>query len=265
MSPTPFRSLALPALPRRGPLAFVGPIAILGAWELAHRTRVANPLFLPPLQAVAAVGRRLLANGELLAGLRGSLALSLAGLAIGALVGIPAGVALGISRTAERALHPTASALKQISPFAFIPLLSFWLGPAQGAKIAFVTLTCVFPIYVNTFEGVRSVPATLLEVGRSFRLNRWQLALRIILPSAAPSIFAGLHLGVFFSWLGTVGAEYFFLAAPGLGNVILDGRNGFRMELVFFGIAAIGATGAALNGLLSLAERRALRWRPRHR
>src|SRR6266571_2643458 len=251
MLTAPFRSIALPAIPRRALLAFVGPGAILAAWEVAHRTQLANPLFFPPLGAVAAVGRRLLANGELLAGLRASLTLSLAGLALGAFAGISAGLALGISRTAERALHPTASALKQISPFAFIPLLSFWLGPAQAAKIAFVSLTCVFPIYVNTFEGVRSVPATLLEVGRAFRLNRWQLAIRIILPSAAPSIFAGLHLGVFFSWLGSVGAEYFFLAGPGLGNIILDGRNGFRMELVFFGIAAIGATGAALNGLLS--------------
>jgi sulfonate transport system permease protein len=255
---------ALPTFPRGALLPLAGPMAILGAWELAHRAHVANPLFLPPLREIAAVGRRLVANGDLLTGLRASLALSLTGLAIGALIGITAGVGLGLSRTAERALHPTASALKQISPFAFIPLLSFWLGPAQPAKIAFVALTCVFPIFVNTFEGVRGVPATLLEVGRTYRLSRWQLAVRIVLPSAAPAIFSGLHLGVFFSWLGTVGAEYFFLAGPGLGNIILDGRSGFRMDLVFFGIAAIGVTGAALNGLLSLAERRALRWRPRH-
>ncbi len=257
--------IALPTFSGRALLALLGPIAILGAWELAERTHLANPLFLPPLPAVVAVGRKLIANGDLFVGARASLFRGLAGLAIGAVVGVSAGVALGVSRVAERAFHPTLGALKQVSPFALIPLLSFWLGLKEPAKIAFVAITCVFPIFLNTYEGVRSVPVKLLEVGRIYRLSRWQLVTRIVLPSAAPSIFAGLHLGVFFSWLGTVGAEYFFLAGPGLGNIILDGRNGFRMDLVFFGIAVIGATGVALNGLLSLTEHRVLRWRPRHR
>jgi sulfonate transport system permease protein len=254
--------LALPALSRRAGLALLLPAALLVAWELATRAHLANPLFLPPLAAVAATGRRLLASGDLLVGLRASLLRAGAGLAAGAAVGVSAGVALGVSRVAGRAFHTTLAALKQISPFAFIPLLSFWLGLGEPAKVAFIALTCVFPIFVNTYEGVRSVPPRLIEVGRAHRLGRWALVTRIVLPAAAPSIFAGLHLGVFFSWLGTVGAEYFFLAGPGLGNIILDGRAGFRMELVFFGVAAIGATGVALNGLISLAEHRVLRWRP---
>ena len=252
---------SFPAIPRRALLATVGPLALLGAWELAEATHLANPLFLPPLPAVVAVGRRLVASGDLLLGLRSSLVRTLAGLGIGALVGISAGIALGVSRLAERAFHPTLGAWKQISPFALIPLLSFWLGLREPAKIAFVALTCVFPIFINTYEGVRSVPRKLIEVGEAYQLGRWQVVTRIVLPAAAPSIFAGLHLGVFFSWLGTVGAEYFFAVGPGLGNIILDGRNGFRMDLVFFGIAVIGATGLALNGLVSLAEHRVLRWR----
>src|SRR6266545_2655301 len=265
MAATTELRLTLPGLSRRAGLALVLPGALLAAWELATGAHLVHPQFLPPLGAVAAAGQRLLASGDLLAGLRASLLRAIAGLALGALMGVSAGVALGVSRLAERAFHPSLAALKQISPFALIPLLSFWLGLGEPAKVAFVALTCVFPIFVNTYEGVRSVPVKLIEVGRSYRLTPFQLVTRIVLPSAAPSIFAGLHLGVFFSWLGTVGAEYFFLAGPGLGNITLDGRTGFRMELVFFGVAVIGATGVALNGLVSLAEHRVLRWRPRDR
>src|SRR6266542_3155732 len=243
MAATTELRLTLPGLSRRAGLALVLPGALLAAWELATGAHLVHPQFLPPLGAVAAAGQRLLASGDLLAGLRASL----------------------LRAIAERAFHPSLAVLKQISPFALIPLLSFWLGLGEPAKVAFVALTCVFPIFVNTYEGVRSVPVNLIEVGRSYRLTPFRLVTRIVLPSAAPSIFAGLHLGVFFSWLGTVGAEYFFLAGPGLGNIILDGRTGFRMELVFFGVAVIGATGVALNGLVSLAEHRVLRWRPRDR
>jgi sulfonate transport system permease protein len=262
MSTTATRLSSPPALSPRALLPLAGPLALLSIWALVVRLHLANPLFVPPIQAVVAVAGKLLASGELAADMEASLARSLAGLAIGAAVGIAAGVALGSSRLLDRALHPSLSAFRQVSPFALLPLLSFWLGLREPAKIAFIALTCVFPIFLNTYEGVRSVPAKLLEVGRVHRLGRWRLATRLVLPAAAPSIFAGLHLGVAFSWLGTVGAEYFFLAGPGVGNIILDGRNGFRMELVFFGIAVIGATGVALNGLVTLAERRVLRWLP---
>jgi sulfonate transport system permease protein len=247
------------------PLRLAPALSVLAAlltWELVHRSRLVNPLFLPSPEAVADVGRRLAASGALATAWAASLERLLAGYAAGALIAVVGGVILGVSRPAERALQPTLAALKQISPFAVIPLLSFWFGLREPAKIAFIALTCVFPVLVNTFEGVRSVSPRLLEVGRVYGLGRWATIRRIVLPAAAPSILSGLHLGVFFSWLGTVGAEYFLSAGPGLGNFIIDGRSGFRMELVFFGIAAIGATGIALDGTLDLAERRLLRWRP---
>lgn len=239
------------------------PLALLLLWEVLHRTRAVNPLFLPAPADVARVGRHLLESGALLRGWAASLGRLLAGFAIAAVLGVAGGTVLGVSRTAERAVSPTLAAVKQVSPFALLPLLSFWFGLGEPAKVAFITLTSVFPILVNTFEGVRSVAPQLLEVGRVYRLTRVELVLRIVLPAATPSIFAGLHLGAFFSWLGTVGAEYFMSSGPGLGTFIVDGRAGFRMDLVLLGIAAIGATGVLLNALLEAVERRLLRWRPR--
>lgn len=249
----------VPALPWRG---VVLPLLLVLAWDLAVRAGLANPQFLPPVQAVIDTGQALVASGELWVGLGASLARNLAGLAIGSLLGIVIGIALGVSRTADRALMPTLATLKQISPFALIPLLSFWFGLREPAKLAFIVITCVFPILLNTYEGVRSVPAEYLEVGRAYRFGRLRLLWRVVLPTAAPSIFTGLHMGVFFAWLGTVGAEYFFAAGPGVGNTIIDGRNASRMDLVLFGVFVIGLTGYLLNRALAFAERRVLRWRP---
>lgn len=258
MATTAQRLLPAPAWAR-----LAVPLALLAAWEGLHRTGLVNPLFLPAPAAVAAVGRELHATGALAQAFAASLLRLLAGLAIGATVGVAAGLGLGVSRIAERAVQPTLSAWRQISPFALIPLLSFWFGLREPAKVAFIALTCVFPVLLNTFEGVRSVPPAWLEVGRTYRLGRWATIRRIVLPAATPSIFAGLHLGVLCAWLGTVGAEYFLAAGPGLGNLIVDGRAGLRMDLVFLGIAAIGATGVALDALLGLAEGRLLRGRRR--
>jgi sulfonate transport system permease protein len=254
--------VSVPFAPDRRLARVAAPLALLALWALLHRSGRVNPLFLPSPAAVLDVGRQLLASGDLLSGWAASLERLLLGLGLGAAIGIGLGIALGMSRTAERAIQPTLSALKQVSPFAMIPLLSFWFGLREPAKVAFIALTCVFPILVNTFEGVRSVPAPLLEVGHVHGLGRWALLRRIVLPAAAPSILTGLHLGVFFSWLGTVGAEYFLSAGPGLGNVIIDGRAGLRMDVVFFGIAAIGATGVVLNAILEALEARLLAWRP---
>lgn len=255
-------SIALAKNLRRLPWqALVVPFVIVVLWQLVVGLEWANPQFLPPVSAVAEQGQRLISNGELWEGLKASLFRDLLGLSIGSVLGISLGIVLGVSRLADRLFLPSLNTLKQISPFALIPLLSFWFGLKEPAKIAFIVLTCIFPIALNTYQGVRGVAAEYIEVSRVYRFTSWQLLRRVILPAAAPGIFAGLHLGVFFSWLGTVGAEYFFAAGAGVGNIIIDGRNASKMDLVLFGTLVIGLTGYALNLVLALVERRVLRWR----
>lgn len=256
MSTLKFNNIA--ALPWRG-LAL--PLLLLLVWEIVLKAGIANPVFLPTIGAVVDTGTTLVMNGELWIGLKASLYRDLVGLSIGSLLGISIGIALGVSRLADRLFLPTLDTLKQISPFALIPLMSFWFGLDEPAKIVFIVITCIFPILLNTYEGVRSVPVEFIEVGRVYRFGPLQQLWRVILPAASPSIFTGLHMGVFFSWLGTVGAEYFFKAGPGIGNTIVDGRNTSRPDLVFFGVIVIGLTGYLLNRVLGLIEKRVLRWR----
>lgn len=249
--------LAFNDFPGRG---LAVPLLLVLLWEIAFRAQLANPVFLPSVGSVVAQGSRLLWSGDLWAGLQASMARYAAGLAIGSLLGIGIGLLLGMSRLADRAFLPTLDALKQISPFALIPLLSFWFGLREPAKIVFIAITCVFPILINTYEGVRSVAVEYIEVGRSYRCNLYQLVTKIVLPAASPGIFRGLHLGVFFAWLGTVGAEYFFVAGAGVGNIIIDGRNSSRMDLVLFGVFVIGLIGYLLNLVVTRLEGRALHW-----
>lgn len=243
--------------------AFVVPAILVLLWGLLVASGKVNPLFLPPVSAVANRGWDLIKNGELWVGLSASLLRDLAGFAIASVIGVSLGVLLGVFRLADRLLLPSFNTLKQISPFALIPLMTFWFGVKEPAKIAFIVLTCVFPILLNTYQGVRSVSRDHIEVARLYGFGPWQLLRRVILPGAAPGIFAGLHLGVFFSWLGTVGAEYFLAAGAGIGNTIIDGRNSSQMDLVLVGVLVIGLTGYGLNVALSLIERRVLRWQTR--
>jgi sulfonate transport system permease protein len=212
----------------------------------------------------AAVWERALryaASGELKAALGASLWRNLAGFAIGATGGLVFGAALGFSRLFERAVGPSFHTLKQISLFAWIPLISVWFGLGDMAKVAFLSLAAFFPVLLNTFEGIRSVPRELVEVARVFAFSRPQLVRRVVLRAALPSIFTGIYLGLLYAWLATLGAEYLLTSGVGLGNLLTDGREHFWMDQVLLGVVLVALVGFVLNGLAARFEARALRWR----
>jgi sulfonate transport system permease protein len=94
-----------------------------------------------------------------------------------------------------------------------------------------------------------------------FRFTRLQIFRRVVLPGAAPSILTGVKVGLVYAWLGTIGAEYLLAAAPGIGNLMIDGRESFRMDKVLLGVLIVGAVGHAISSAASAVETRLLRWR----
>lgn len=246
--------------PLRG---FVIPVVLLALWWAAVRFGWSNsPLLVAPGQ-VWQTGVEQVMSGKVFAALGASLWRDLFGFAIGASAGLGAGALLGASRLAEKLVGPSFHTLKQISLFAWIPLLSVWFGLGDAAKVAFLSLAAFFPVVLNTFEGIRSVPADLLEVARVLKLSRTQAWLKLILPAASPSIFAGLHLGLIYAWLATLGAEYLLVSGEGIGNLMIDGREHFWMDMVLFGVFVVGLVGFTLNWIASRIEARALAWRGR--
>jgi sulfonate transport system permease protein len=254
-------ALALPpsvGSPRRRAVAL--PVALLLGWEFASHAGLADPLFLPPLEAVAARAWTEIIDGQLLLDIAMSLGRDIAGFVIAAVVGIPVGLALGLSRGVERVFGPTFSAYRQIALFAWVPLISMWFGTGEEAKIAFVALAACNPIVFNSAEGARSIPAQYREVARVLTFGRLQFLRHVALPGAFPSIVTGLHLGLIYAWLATVGAEFFLNLGPGLGGRINEGRELFQMDLLLLCVLLLGAIGVLRNKLAGLAEARLLAW-----
>ncbi|WP_311969938.1 ABC transporter permease [Pseudomonas baltica] len=189
-------------------------------------------------------------------GLGASLARDVSGFAIGTSLGLILGCVLGLSPLFERLVGPSFNTFKQVSLFAWIPLISVWFGLGDVSKVVFLSLAALVPVVVNTCDGLRNVPPGLLEVARVYGFSRWQTIIGVLLPAALPSIFTGIYLALVYAWLATIGAEYLLVSGEGVGNLLIDGSEHFRMDLVLFGMVVIGVVGWTLNALARALERR---------
>jgi sulfonate transport system permease protein len=227
------------------------PVLLLLAWAgAAHFDLLDVRLWSSPEQVVAS-GWNVLHDGTLLQALGASLTRDVTGFAIGAGAGLALGLLLARIRLADRLLSPTLNTTRQIALFAWVPFLSLWLGNGEAGRIAFIALGAFFPVLINTHLGAAQVETRYLEVARTLCLRPHRILLKIILPSAFPTILTGLRLGLIYAWLATIGAEYLFATTQGVGAMMMDARDLFRMDLVILGMAVIGGIGFGLNALLS--------------
>lgn len=235
---------------------WVLPMLALGVWWLASAQGWSPSGLLVSPEKVWATSVQEVSSGRLWVALGASLARDLSGFFIGAGLGLVLGGVLGLSPLGNRLLGPSFNTFKQVSLFAWIPLISVWFGLGDVAKVVFLSLAALVPVVVNTADGLRNVPLPLLEVARVYGYNRRQTLLLVRLPAALPSIFTGLYLGLIYSWLATIGAEYLLVSGVGIGNTLIDGSEHFQMDLVLFGMVVIGLVGGLLNSLARLAEKR---------
>lgn len=235
--------------------AWVLPLALVALWYVAvPDSPTPHGIWVSP-EKVWRTGVEQVRSGALTRAIVASLAREFTGFAIGAGLGLLLGVVLGLSKWASRMISPTFNAIKQVSLFAWIPLISVWFGLGDTAKVVFLSLAALVPVVVHTADGIRAVPAVQREVAQVFRYRPWQTALHVVLPSAASSIFTGIYLALIYSWLATLGAEYLLVAGSGIGNFLVDGSEQFRMDLVLFGVILVGFIGALLNALARGVER----------
>lgn len=246
---------------RRKLRGIVLPLVILILWwgwfAFGHPDQriIASP------QAVARYFLEAVASGDLWVDLSASLGRNLLGFAIGALAGIATGVFVSLSRAASDALLPSINTLKQVSIFAWVPLISIWFGLGEGARLFVIAFTVWFPVLFNTIEGVAGIPRELVELPRVYGFTRAQAIRSLILPAALPSIFTGLYVGLVMSWMVTLGAEYMLTATRGLGHLLLDGRENFRMDQLLVGVFVVGLVGYLIHASADVLEGRLLGWR----
>lgn len=238
---------------------WVLPLAALALWGLASGLQLVNSALLVSPAQVAATAWEQIGSGRLARALSASLAREATGFVIGTGAGLLLGTLLGLSRWFNRLVGPSFNTFKQISLFAWIPLISVWFGLGDVAKVVFLSLAALVPVVVNTCDGIRTTPPALLEVARVYGFTRWQTVTQVVLPAALPSVFTGIYLALIYSWLATIGAEYLLVAGVGIGNTLVEGSEHFRMDLVLFGMLVIGCVGWALNAGARRLERRVQR------
>ncbi|MGY2223543.1 ABC transporter permease [Pseudomonas gingeri] len=237
------------------------PLMLLVLWQGASDQQwIDANILVSPLAVLHSLWSGILDN-SLPASLGLSLKRTLAGLLLGGSLGFGLGLLLGLSKTGERLLGPSLSALRQIAIFAWVPLLTAWFGLGELAKAVFVALAAFFPLFIATQRSVANLSPQLTEAARVLRLNLWQRLRKLVLPGAAPGIFAGLRLSLIYAWLGTLGAEYFMPSNGGIGAVMIGAQQLLRMDVIMAGMLLVGLTGALINLLGQRLETRATRWR----
>jgi NitT/TauT family transport system permease protein len=185
------------------------------------------------------------------------------GLSIAIAVGLPLGVLLGRSATLNAMFDPFITAFNATPRLVFLPLLLLWFGLGLWSKVMIVFIGALFPILINTYEGVRNADRVLINVVRSFGATEWGIARLVVVPNALPYIVVGLRLAIGRAILGVVVAE-FFGSEDGLGVVMVRAASRFQVDVVFAGLIVFAALSLLMTGLVKLLEDRLSRWRPQH-
>ncbi len=232
--------------------------AVLTAWELYGRS--VNPILFTYPTAIAQAFRELLATGELAQYLSQSLQVLAAGLVLSVAVGIPLGILVARFTTLDLATDLYINALYATPMVALVPLIVLWFGFGIPAKVVIVFLFMVFPLLINTQQGVKSVNRELLEVARAFCSTERQLWGDVVLPSALPFIAAGVRLAIGRGLVGMVIAE-FYTSIAGLGYMIVRYANAFETAKLFVPIVVLMTMGVLLVHGAHAFELRIAPWR----
>jgi len=237
----------------------LGSIAlVLGLWEFAGPRL--NPLILRPPSAIFRAFFELTGTGELQEALGQSLREFVVGMAIALLLGIALGVASGRWRFVYNAIDPLVGALYSVPSVALVPLIAVaWRSFGDEPRITAVALFAIFPILINTQQGVRNVDRSLLEVARAFHTSERRLWTDVILPSAIPYVLAGVRLAIGRALIGMIVAE-FFIGLVGLGYLIIVYENVFRIDRMFVPVILVSAMGVLLMGFVQWLEGRVAPW-----
>lgn len=251
----------LHATPVGQAIGLVVPLLLLALWQLASHHGWVDVLLLPPPGEVLRAIWHGVGDGSLPDAMYHSLWRALAGGTVGISVGLMAGLALGLSTRAEALFTPTLTLLRQVALFAWLPLITAWVGNDDGGKVTFIALVAFFPMLVATHRGVRQRSLALQEVAQVLRLSWFHRLHVLILPGAAPALFTGLRLAMIYAWLGTIGAEYFMSSGAGIGSLMINAQQLLDMPLILSGMLLIGVTGALIDYFGQQLERRTTRWR----
>jgi len=232
-------------------------VVLLGVWE-GYVRLWAVPKWLLPAPSVIAmtlvVSRGLLLDHTLVTFVE-----VVIGFGLSLLGGVLLACGIAASRTLERALYPFVIASQMVPIIVIAPLLLIWVGYGLAPKVIVVALTAFFPIVVNMVDGLRSVDPDVVNLLRTMGASRWQIFVKVQVPTSLPFLFSGLRVAMAVSVIGAVIGEWVG-SSQGLGYLMIRSKPQFLTERVFAAIVALSVMGVALFGLVGVVEKRAIPW-----
>ena len=242
-------------------LPWLVPVGLVALWQVASSLGWLSTRVLPAPSEVLKAAWSLSATGELWTHVKVSALRALAGLAIGGSLGLALGLATGSVKWVETLLDSTIQMVRNIPALALIPLVILWFGIDEAAKLFLIAVAVFFPVYLNTFHGIRNVDPQLIEMGRTYGLTRWQLYREVILPGAISSILVGLRFALGLMWVILIVAET-ISAQAGIGYLTMNAREFLQTDVVLVGILLYALLGKFADLFARGLERWWLRWHP---
>jgi ABC-type nitrate/sulfonate/bicarbonate transport system permease component len=239
---------------------------LIALWELLTK-RAENPYFPPPSAIAEAIRDRwfsgpasqLYLSHAVREDIVPSLSRLLTGWAIAAVLGVGIGLALGRSEWLHDYVAPVLHFLRAVPPPALLPVFVVLLGLDNTMQLTVIVFGVIWPVILNTADGARSVPPTQVDTARVFQTSRTRWLLTVVLPSAAPKVFAGLRISLSLSLILMVISE-FIGSSHGLGRTMVDAQYDFALRRMWAVVVLLGVLGYLLNSALLAVERRVLRW-----
>jgi len=221
-------------------------LALMGTWELVARAGLVNPLLFPALSKILASFFALTASGEIPAQVARSMERAAAGYFLAAAVCIPLGILMGLFERVNRSLEIVVETLRPIPPPVLIPVAMLFFGIGDAMKIFVIFFSCVWPILLNTIDGVRNIDRLLVDTARTFGLNRGRTTIRVVVPAAAPQIITGLRISLSITLILVVISEMVG-SSDGIGYFILNAQRRLKIDQMYAGMIALALLGYFLN------------------
>jgi sulfonate transport system permease protein len=236
------------------------PAVLVLIWQLLANAGVLLEIVLPAPSKVIQALARIIRDGSLALDFGTSALRVVKGYLWGIAAGLLLGFSCGLSKFMERLIGPLVDTIRQIPMIAWIPLIIIWFGIGETSKTIIIAKSVAVPVFINTLQGIRGVPKEFIEVASVLELKYAKLLWKIILPSALPSIFAGLRLAAGFAWMAVVTAEMLG-GLTGLGYGLLRARDFLESDILIALMVVIGIVGLVIDRLIRLLESRVLHWR----
>jgi sulfonate transport system permease protein len=238
----------------------LGPAALIVLWWLSIRYGLVSEDLFPGPATLFATLLEMISSGELAEALLLSLQRVVIGFGIGFVTGVGLAIISGLLRLGEDMIDAPMQMARTLPWAGLVPLLIIWLGIDETPKVTLVAFAVTFPLYINTFAGIRNVDKTLVEAARTLSFGRAALILEVILPGALPNLLVGLRYSLGSAWLALVFAET-VNAQGGLGYLITHAREVYRVDIIILCLAIYALLGLGADLVVRLLERFLLSWR----